>query len=69
MRTTIDIDDELLRKAMRSSGTDTKKAAVEAALRLLVQRHAQASIRQLRGKIRWEGDLHESRKSREFKAR
>jgi Arc/MetJ family transcription regulator len=31
MRTTIDIDERLLRHAMRLGGFDTKKAAVEAA--------------------------------------
>jgi Arc/MetJ family transcription regulator len=40
MRTTIDIDDALMRKAMRLSGLTTKKAVVEAALRLLVQTHS-----------------------------
>ena len=52
MRTTIDIDDRLLRQAMRLGGFDTKKAAVEAALRLLIRVHPQASIRRLRGKVR-----------------
>jgi|SRR5450631_205136 Arc/MetJ family transcription regulator len=41
MRTTIDTDDALMRKAMRLSGLTTKKAVVEAALRLLVQTHFQ----------------------------
>ena len=31
MRTNIEIDDELLRRAMKASKTHTKKAAVEAA--------------------------------------
>jgi Arc/MetJ family transcription regulator len=61
MRTNIDIDERLIRQAMRSSGSRTKRAAVEAGLRLLVQTLAQTSIRRLRGKIRWEGDLHKSR--------
>ncbi|MGD0212727.1 MAG: type II toxin-antitoxin system VapB family antitoxin [Terriglobales bacterium] len=43
MRTTIDIDDALMRKAMRLSGLTTKKAVVEAALRVLVQIRSQAS--------------------------
>ena len=64
MRTNIDIDDELMRQAMRRSGARTKKAAVEAGLRLLVKTHAQTAIRRLRGKVRWEGDLNESRLSR-----
>jgi Arc/MetJ family transcription regulator len=64
MRTNIDIDDRLMRQAMRHSGTRTKKATVEAALRLLVETHAQTAIRRLRGKVRWEGDLDESRRGR-----
>jgi Arc/MetJ family transcription regulator len=61
MRTNIDIDDQLMREAMRSSGKQTKRATVEAGLRLLVQTRAQAKIRRLRGKIQWEGDLEASR--------
>ncbi|MBZ5573271.1 MAG: type II toxin-antitoxin system VapB family antitoxin [Acidobacteriia bacterium] len=64
MRTNIDIDDRLMRQAMRSSGTRTKKATVEAALRLLADTHAQGSIRRLRGKIHWHGDLDQSRTDR-----
>jgi len=64
MRTNIDIDDRLMRRAMRSSRSRTKRATVEAGLRLLVQTRAQASIRRLRGKIRWEGDLRKSRLGR-----
>jgi Arc/MetJ family transcription regulator len=39
MRTTIDINSRLMRQAMRLSGIDTKKAAVETALRLLIEVH------------------------------
>lgn len=65
MRTNIEIDDRLMREAMRCSGARTKKAAVEAGLRLLAETHAQGSIRRLRGKVRWEGDLGESRLGRD----
>jgi Arc/MetJ family transcription regulator len=64
MRTNIDIDDRLMRKAMRSSRSRTKRATVEAGLRLLIQTRAQAAIRRLRGKIRWDGDLRKSRLGR-----
>lgn len=64
MRTNIDIDDRLMRTAMRRSGAITKKAAVEAGLRLLARTHAQGSIRRLRGKVQWQGNLAESRKGR-----
>jgi Arc/MetJ family transcription regulator len=64
MRTNIDIDDRLMREAMRSSGAPTKRAVVEEALRLLIQTKAQKSIRRLRGKVAWEGDLDASRLGR-----
>jgi Arc/MetJ family transcription regulator len=61
MRTNIDIDDRLMRQAMRSSRAPTKRAAVESGLRLLIQTRAQATIRRLRGKVKWQGDLNVSR--------
>ena len=64
MRTNIEIDDRLMRQAMRSSGARTKRATVEEALRLLIQTRGQASIRRLRGKVAWEGDLETSRLDR-----
>ena len=64
MRTNIEIDDHLVSKAMRSSGARTKKAVVEAGLRLLVKTHSQTAIRQLRGRVQWEGDLNKSRLGR-----
>ena len=54
MRTSIEIDDQLMREAMRCSGARTKKAAVDAALRLLVKTQAQGPIGRLRGKVIWE---------------
>jgi Arc/MetJ family transcription regulator len=62
MRTTIDIDDALMRKAMRLSGLTTKKAVVEAALRLLIQTYSQAGIR--RGKVKREGSHDDPRRGR-----
>jgi Arc/MetJ family transcription regulator len=62
MRTTIDIDDDLMRKAMRVSGLTTKKAGVDAALRLFIQTKSQVAIRRFRGKVKWEGNLDVSRR-------
>ncbi len=64
MRTNIDIDDRLMRQAMRSSGARTKRAVVEEGLRLLIQTRGQASIRRLRGKVAWQRDLNASRLER-----
>ena len=63
MRTNIEIDDELMRQAMRRSGAPTKRAVVEEALRLLVQTRGQSSIRRWRGKVRWGGNLKELRRN------
>jgi Arc/MetJ family transcription regulator len=64
MRTNIELDDELVRQAMRSTGARTKKAVVEAGLRMLVKTHSQLAFRRLRGKVQWEGNLEESRLGR-----
>jgi Arc/MetJ family transcription regulator len=55
MRTNIDIDDDLMAKAMAASEETTKKAVVESALRLMVQLKAQEGIKKLRGKVVWRG--------------
>ena len=64
MRTNIDIDDDLMRQAMRTSGARTKRAVVEEGLRLLIRTRGQGSIRRLRGKVAWQGDLESSRRGR-----
>jgi Arc/MetJ family transcription regulator len=64
MRTNIEIDDQLIHQAMRSTGARTKKAAVDAGLRLLVKTHAQGAFRRLRGKVHWDGNLEQSRLGR-----
>lgn len=61
MRTNIVIDDELMTQALKATGLETKKDVVEQGLRLLVKRSKQQSIRSLRGKIKWEGNLDEMR--------
>ena len=64
MRTNIDIDDDLMREAMRASGAPTKRAAVEQGLRMLIDVRGQGAIRRLRGKVTWTGDLAASRQGR-----
>lgn len=61
MRTNIVIDDELMTKALKASGLRTKKEAVEQGLKLLIRLKSQQAIRELRGKVKWEGDLDEMR--------
>ena len=61
MRTNIVIDDDLMAQALKATGLDTKKDVVEQGLKLLVKRSKQQSIRSLRGKIKWEGNLDDMR--------
>ena len=64
MRTNIEIDDELMQRARELTSLPTKRAIVEEALRLLIKQYEQAQVRQLRGKLRWEGNLDEMREGR-----
>jgi Arc/MetJ family transcription regulator len=64
MRTNIDIDGELLKKAMAATGTSTKKAAVEACLSEVVQLRRQGRVRKIFGIGGWEGDLRAMREGR-----
>ncbi len=64
MRTNVVIDDNLMTKAMESTGLRTKRAVIEEALRTLIQLKSQAKVRELRGKLHWEGDLDELREGR-----
>jgi Arc/MetJ family transcription regulator len=64
-RTNIDIDDELVARAMKLYGLRTKRETVDLALRRLVGGVSQDPHRgmlELRG-IGWEGDLGEMRAS------
>jgi len=66
MRTNIDIDDKLMKQAQRASGLKTKRAVVEAGLQILVRIKAQEKMLKLAGKVHWDGDLDEMRRSRDF---
>lgn len=61
MRTNIVIDDNLMNEALLVSGFKTKKETVEEGLKLLISLKKQAKIRELRGKLTWEGDLNQMR--------
>lgn len=61
MRTNIEIDDKLMKDAIKATGAKTKREAVELGLKTLVQLRAQEKARELRGKIAWDGDLNAMR--------
>jgi Arc/MetJ family transcription regulator len=64
MRTNIVIDDKLMRDTLRVTGLKTKREAVELGLNTLLRLGKQQEIRQLRGKLHWQGDLHAMRTAR-----
>jgi Arc/MetJ family transcription regulator len=61
MRTNIVIDDKLMNEAIKLSQLKTKRAVVESGLRLLIQTKKQERIKNLRGKLKWDGDLEKMR--------
>ena len=75
MRTNIDLDDRLLKKAMKLLGSKTKRETVQMALQRLVDtvaaerrqqersREAARGLMGLRG-MGWDDDLQESRRDR-----
>jgi len=64
MRTNVLIDDELMTKAKEVTGLQTKRAVIDKALRTLIQLKSQEKVRELRGKLCWEGDLDVMREGR-----
>ncbi|CAB3693478.1 hypothetical protein LMG24238_03238 [Paraburkholderia sediminicola] len=61
MRTTINIDNHLMSDALAATGLKTKREVVEYALQKIIQLKRQENIRNLRGKIKWQGNLDETR--------
>jgi antitoxin ParD1/3/4 len=55
MRTNIDIDDDLMTKALAAGPFTTKKDAVEAGLKLLARQAAYREVLKWEGKLKWEG--------------
>ena len=64
MRTNIVLDDKLVERAQKLTCIKTKRGVVHEALRTLILLREQAEIRNLRGKLKWEGELDEQRRSR-----
>jgi Arc/MetJ family transcription regulator len=58
------IDEELIDRARALTGIKTKRAVIHEALRVLILLRQQGEVRNLRGKLSWEGDLEQMRTSR-----
>ncbi len=63
-RTVIDIDEEIFAKAKRLTGLSKKVDVVNYALKKLVEQKEIEKILELKGKVKWEGDLEEMRRDR-----
>jgi Arc/MetJ family transcription regulator len=64
MRTNIDLDETLVKKAMEISGVNTKRAVINMILTDYIKKNNQKNILKYRGKKIWEGDLDEIRKNK-----
>ncbi len=61
MRTNIEINDKLMKDALKATGVKTKKEAVELGLKTLIRLKKQENIKNFRGELEWIGDLDEMR--------
>lgn len=64
MRTVVDIENRLLKKAQKLTGISKKVEMVNYALKKLVEQKEIERILDLKGKIKWEGNLEEMRRGR-----
>jgi len=64
LRTNIELDEKLVKEAMRLTRKKTKKELVNYALEELIARLKRKKVLELEGNVRWTGDLREMRKNR-----
>lgn len=64
MKTHIELDDELLEQVFQLGGFATKKAAVNTALAEYAKLLKRRELLEMRGQVRWEGDLAALRANR-----
>lgn len=63
MRTNIEIDEKLMDEILNKTDLKTKKEVVDKALREFLRKIKLHELSDLRGKIKWEGNLDEMRES------
>lgn len=61
MRTSIEINDQLIQQALELSQLKTKKEVVNEALEQFVKKMKRLRMLELHGKVEWEGNLDEMR--------
>ncbi len=63
MRTNIEIDDDLMKKALKYSKLKTKKEIIHEALNEYVKYQMRLKLLSLQGKVKWIGNLDKMRKN------
>lgn len=63
LRTNIELDEKLVKEAMKLTRISTKKELVNFALKELVSKIKRKKLLTLEGKVEWIGDLDEMRSS------
>jgi Arc/MetJ family transcription regulator len=61
MRINVVTDDQQVRNAQQSTGLSTKRDKVDLPFKTLIRLKKQSRIRELKGKLQWDGDLDWSR--------
>lgn len=64
LRTNIELDEKLVKEALKLTNIKTKKELVNFALKELVQKIRRKKLLEIEGKIEWTGNLDKMRKSR-----
>jgi Arc/MetJ family transcription regulator len=63
-RTNVVLDDKLVAECQRLTKIKTRRALIDHALQELLRREQQKKILELKGRVKWQGDLKEWRKAR-----
>lgn len=63
-RTNVVLDDELVEECQKLTGIGTRRALIDYALREVLRHRRQRRLLELRGTVKWEGNLGEWREAR-----
>ncbi len=63
-RTNVVLDDRLVADCQRTTGLKTRRALIDYALQELLRHERQKKVLELKGTVRWEGNLARWRKGR-----
>ncbi len=64
MRTNVVLDETLVEQAKELTGIKTTRGVIDEALRLLIRLREQGQVRELCGRLHWEGNLAALREGR-----